>query len=95
MEVTYAVVPFHLHVNENFLRTYSLYVTTLLIRFVPTPAPQFWSDMTWVCLLSNRAALSLFICLSATHTNLECSFGKPKCTLSMQTDAVACERGRI
>jgi hypothetical protein len=33
------------------------------------------SDMTCVCLLSNRAALSSFIWLSATYINVSCIFG--------------------
>jgi hypothetical protein len=37
--------------------------------------PKICSDMTYVCLLSNRAALSMFIWLSGTAINVSCILG--------------------
>jgi hypothetical protein len=86
--VTYAVVHFDLYANDNFF-----WVCTSLRCWSdshPPRSPKFRSDMTCVCLISNRNALSFSSWLKATHTIVACRFGKTKYTLSIETDSVAC-----
>jgi hypothetical protein len=56
----------------------SVHGTTLLISFAFPLPPVFCSFMMCLSLLFNRTALSLSSWLSATHTSVAYSLGKPK-----------------